>query len=87
MFLIDSNLLLVFLQFPEDEIEMHLIPWKIPLTLEESIQDYAARICEEIKHEKPIILGVSFGGMIVQEISRIMEVEKVIIVSNLELSD
>ena len=72
------------LQFPEDEIEVHLIEWKIPLSFEESIQDYAARICEEIKHEKPIILGVSFGGMIVQEMSKIIEVEKVIIVSSLK---
>ena len=72
------------LQFPEDDIEMHLIPWKIPSSFEESMQDYAARICQEIKHEKPIILGVSFGGMIVQEMSKIIEVEKVIIVSSLK---
>lgn len=72
------------LQFPEDEIEMHLIQWKIPLSFEESIQDYAARICQEIKHERPIIMGVSFGGMIVQEMSKIIDVEKVIIISSLK---
>ena len=75
------------LQLPEDEIEMHLISWKIPTSFEESIHDYAARICEEIKHENPIILGVSFGGMIVQEMSKIIEVEKVIIVSSLKSHD
>ena len=72
------------LGFSNKDIEIHLISWKIPLSFEESIQDYAARICEEIKHERPIIIGVSFGGMIVQEMSKIIQVEKVIIISSLK---
>ena len=72
------------IKLPEDEFEIHLLEWKIPTSLDEPIEDYAARICEEIKHENPMILGVSFGGMVVQEMSKIKQFEKVIIVSSIK---
>lgn len=72
------------ISLPQDQFEIHLLEWKIPISLEESIEDYAARICEDVKHENPIIMGVSFGGMIVQEMSKIKNFEKVIIVSSLK---
>jgi surfactin synthase thioesterase subunit len=79
-----SKKIFEYIQLPEDKVEIHLLEWKSPLSLEESIQDYAARICEDIHHENPILLGVSFGGMIVQEIAKIMDTEKVIIVSSIK---
>lgn len=72
------------IQLPENQVEIHLLKWKLPVSFEESIQDYAARICEDIQHENPILLGVSFGGMIVQEMSKIISVEKVIIISSIK---
>ena len=73
-----------YISLPKDQFEIHLLEWKLPLSIEESIESYASRICEDIKHENPIVLGVSFGGIIVQEISKVIEVEKVVIVSSIK---
>ena len=40
-----------------------------------------------VKHKKPFLLGVSFGGIIVQEMAKQIEVEKVIIVSSIKNSN
>ncbi|MFD2567954.1 alpha/beta hydrolase [Pseudotenacibaculum haliotis] len=79
-----SSKIFEYISLPEDEFEIHLLEWKMPLSLNESIQEYATRICDEIKHENPILMGVSFGGMIVQEMSKIIPTERVIIVSSIK---
>lgn len=50
----------------------------------ESIEAYAKRLCEQIKSDKPIIVGLSFGGMISVEIAKQIETEKVIIISSVK---
>jgi esterase/lipase len=40
-----------------------------------------------VKHKKPLLLGVSFGGVLVQEMAKHIEVEKVIIVSSVKNSN
>ena len=35
-------------------------------------------MCEEITHKNPVLLGVSFGGILVQEIAKIIEVQKIL---------
>jgi len=72
------------LSLPEDQFELHFLEWKIPLSIEESVEEYAARMCKDIQHEKPVLLGVSFGGMIVQEMAKLIDVEKIIIVSSIK---
>lgn len=79
-----SSKIFEYISLPKDEFEVHLLEWKMPLSLDESLQEYAARVCDDIKHERPILLGVSFGGMIVQEMSKIIETEQVIIVSSIK---
>ena len=79
-----SSQIFEYISLPEDQVEIHLLEWKLPVALGESIPEYVTRICQDIHHEKPILLGVSFGGIIVQEISKIIEVEKVIIVSSIK---
>lgn len=71
------------LRFP-DTIECHFIPWKTPLSTKESMSSYAQRMCEEIHHENPILVGVSFGGIMVQEMSKHIDTEKVIIISSIK---
>ena len=39
---------------------------------------------KKIKHNNPILLGVSFGGIIVQELEKIINVKKLIIVSSVK---
>jgi pimeloyl-ACP methyl ester carboxylesterase len=48
----------------------------------ESIEHYAQRLTQQIKSERPIIVSLSFGGMIAVEIAKQIEVEKVIIISS-----
>ena len=48
-----------FISLPKKTYEIHLLEWKIPLSLDESISDYAKRMCEEVSHKNPILVGVS----------------------------
>lgn len=61
--------------------EVHFIPWKIP-EKKESISSYAARMAAEIKHLRPVLTGLSFGGMMAIEIAKILPVEKIILLSS-----
>ena len=72
------------ISLPKDQFEIHLLEWKIPISEVESIQDYAKRMTYEIKHQNPVLLGVSFGGVLVQEIAKIIDVEKIILVSSIK---
>lgn len=73
-----------YLSLPKDQFEVHFLAWKNPLSFNESIEEYSKRICEDIKHPNPILLGVSFGGILVQEISKIITVKKIIIISSIK---
>ncbi|MBP2282862.1 pimeloyl-ACP methyl ester carboxylesterase [Flavobacterium sp. CG_23.5] len=68
---------------PEDVFEIHLLEWEIPLD-KESLADYAKRIAEKIKQPNPVLIGVSFGGILVQEMARYIEARKVIIISSVK---
>jgi pimeloyl-ACP methyl ester carboxylesterase len=48
----------------------------------ETIKDYALRLRVQIETEKPVILGVSFGGMIATEIAKQIDYEQVILISS-----
>lgn len=63
--------------------ESHYLEWLEPLK-EEALESYVSRICEKIKHPNPILIGVSFGGIIVQEIAKQRPVDKVIIISSVK---
>ena len=60
------------------------LKWKEPLSLEESLEDYTKRMCEDIHHKNPVLIGVSFGGIIMQEISKLIDSKKVIIISSVK---
>jgi hypothetical protein len=64
--------------------ECHFIEWKIPVSKDESIEGYAQRMCKEITHKKPVLIGVSFGGIMVQEMSKLIACDKVIIISSVK---
>ncbi|MEM7591263.1 MAG: alpha/beta hydrolase [Cyanobacteria bacterium P01_A01_bin.83] len=48
----------------------------------ESITEYTKRLVTQIKSEKPIIIGLSFGGIIAVEIAKQIQTEKVILISS-----
>ena len=51
---------------------------------EESIESYALRMCERVAHQEPILLGVSFGGVLVQEMAKHIKCHKVVVVSSVK---
>lgn len=71
-----------YLRFPEN-YEVNWLSWKYPKK-EESLSAYAKRMCEEIHHQNPVLIGVSFGGVLVQEMSKIIDTDKVIIISSVK---
>jgi pimeloyl-ACP methyl ester carboxylesterase len=56
----------------------------IPPLTNEPLSSYAARMFQLIGEEKPIILGLSFGGMIAIEMAKQFPVQKLILVSTVK---
>lgn len=71
------------IQLPEADFEVHLLEWEIPLA-KESLDDYSKRIAEKIKRKNPVLIGVSFGGILVQEMAKHINTRKVIIISSVK---
>ena len=68
---------------PEDQFEIVLLEWIIPIP-NESISDYVIRLSTFIQHDNPVLIGVSFGGVIVQEMAKVIRVRKTIIISSVK---
>ena len=71
------------IQLPTAVFEMHLLEWLLP-EKEETIEDYAQRMAKNITHENAILVGVSFGGILVQEMKPFVKPLKVIIISSVK---
>lgn len=69
------------LNFPGSTL--HYLPWLEP-DVQEEIGNYARRMKEHIQHENPILFGLSFGGMMSIEIAKIIQTQKVIIISSVK---
>lgn len=63
------------ISLPSTEFEMVLLEWEIPLD-NETLANYAKRIATKIKHKNPVLIGVSFGGILVQEMSKWIDARK-----------
>ncbi len=58
----------------------------LPPERRESIEHYAHRLAQEIKDKRPIIVGLSFGGIVAIEIAKQMETEKIVLLSSVKQS-
>jgi len=65
--------------------KLQYLPWLQPLK-NETIEHYAKRMSEGITEENPILMGLSFGGMMSIEISKLIGVDKIIIISSIKSS-
>lgn len=61
--------------------EPFFIQWIEPLD-KESLESYAARLLVQVKTERPVLLGVSFGGMLAVEMAKIIDCQQVILISS-----
>ena len=70
----------IFKNLKIEGYQLVFIKWITPFP-KESISKYAARILLQITETKPIIIGVSFGGLLAIEISKLISVKKIFLVS------
>jgi len=71
------------IKLPEQQFEQHLLAWFVP-DKNMTLSDYALKMTKNIAHENVILVGVSFGGMLVQEMARHVKTRKVIVVSSVK---
>lgn len=72
-----------FIHLPEDQFEIHWLEWMSP-EKSESLESYAKRMIAKIEHDNVVLLGVSFGGILVQEMSKYMNLRKLFVVSSVK---
>lgn len=68
---------------PKTEFEVTILEWLIPKK-DEPLTAYAARLAETIHHPEPILIGVSFGGVVAQEMKTFLPNARVIIISSVK---
>ncbi|WP_456442063.1 alpha/beta hydrolase [Psychroserpens sp.] len=71
------------IHLPENQFQIHWLEWMIP-NKKESLEAYAKRMIAKIEHDNIVLLGVSFGGILVQEMSKYMELRKLFVVSSVK---
>jgi pimeloyl-ACP methyl ester carboxylesterase len=71
------------IKLSEDEFEMHFLEWFIP-EKGETLAKYALRMTQKITHDNIVLIGVSFGGILVQEMARHINVRKLIVISSVK---
>jgi pimeloyl-ACP methyl ester carboxylesterase len=65
--------------------QLKVIPWLVP-SRNETLPHYAKRMRAEIDTDNPILMGLSFGGMLCIEIAKQVAVSKIIIISSIKSS-
>lgn len=75
------------LTLDKEKYTFHYLKWMKPLDVEEKIDNYALRLSTEITEENPVLVGVSFGGIMVQELAKFLNPRKVIIISSVKSPD
>ncbi|MEE9364268.1 MAG: YqiA/YcfP family alpha/beta fold hydrolase [Cellulophaga sp.] len=74
------------IELPEEQFDVHFLEWFVP-EKGMTIQEYALKMCANIKQENPVLIGVSFGGFLVQEMAKHIETKKVIIISSVKTKE
>lgn len=72
------------ISLPKPIFEQHLLEWFIP-EKDISLELYAREMCKKVIHKNVVLVGVSFGGILVQEMAKFLDVRKVIIISSVKM--
>jgi len=62
-------------------LNVEFIDW-IEAFEDENLENYAFRISKKITDENPILIGLSFGGILAVEISKLIKVNKLILIAS-----
>ncbi|MGL5113092.1 MAG: alpha/beta fold hydrolase, partial [Flavobacterium sp.] len=71
------------IDLPSAQFEIFLLEWEIPLP-SETLSHYAQRMALKVTHENPVLIGVSFGGILVQEMATFLNPSRVLIISSVK---
>jgi len=71
------------IKLPKEKFTTHLIEWFVP-DKGMSLSDYAKKMCKNIEHTNSVLVGVSFGGIMVQEMAKHISTKKIVIVSSVK---
>lgn len=71
----------VFVHLDFTGFNITFIRWVRP-SKNETIEQYAQRLTEQITTSKPILIGLSFGGMMAIEVAKIIDTERIIVISS-----
>lgn len=79
-----STRIFEYIQLPESLFNVHYIDWILPEP-DDTIASYAERMCAPIpKNVEVVLVGVSFGGIMVQEMASFVKIKKIIIISSVK---
>lgn len=71
----------IFNQLSIDGAALHPVLWQMPDKTDD-MKSFALKLATQIKHDNPVLMGVSFGGMLVCEIAAIIRPQKAIVISS-----
>jgi esterase/lipase len=71
---------------PSESFEVILLDWVQPKK-DETLVSYAQRMAQKVVHENAVLIGVSFGGILVQEMAAFLTLKKLIIISSVKTRD
>ncbi|MBR9756559.1 MAG: alpha/beta hydrolase [Algicola sp.] len=72
-----------YIKLPESQFMVHELEWEIPFE-KETLEAYAKRMSQKINHDQVVLVGVSFGGILVQEMQKYVGAKKVIAISTVK---
>ena len=71
----------VFHKINFSEFDVRFIQW-LPPYKNERMEEYAVRLLPQITKPNPILIGLSFGGMMAVEVAKHIKVKRIIIISS-----
>jgi pimeloyl-ACP methyl ester carboxylesterase len=82
-----SSKVFEYLCLSKEKFELHFLEWLLPLSVTESIENYAKRMAALVVHKNPVLVGVSFGGIMVQEMGKHLNICEIVIISSVKCRD
>lgn len=71
------------IRLPDDRYHLEILDWLIP-EKEEKMRDYARRMAQRVKEPNFVLAGVSFGGVVAQEMAAYIHPKKLVIISSVK---
>src|SRR5699024_4362584 len=72
-----------YINLPTGRFEVHWLSWITPLK-KEPIEAYSERVCAGVEHNNVVLIGVSLGGVVVQEMQKFIPVRALVLISTVK---